>query len=188
MELYYGDQLCSKCIRKRFVSFQINKIHTYKYNILMTLQSAIASTVTVIAGILVYNVWCKPGLSWKGRKGGGRGNFSGSWTKVAGNCMKLIDLVSGFFPCLVMGGGGLFCQLNQSCWKLHEIDWSSLWIFSLFGHLVGFSARLSMWCSIMHEIWFSKVTSHDTMQTRYLTKRKKVGGGGFSADLNQPGV
>ena len=31
----------------------VNEIKAYKYNILMTLQSAIASTVTVIAGILV---------------------------------------------------------------------------------------------------------------------------------------
>ena len=53
MELYHGDQLCSKCIRKSFVSFPVNKIQAYKYNILMTFQSAIASTVTMIAGILV---------------------------------------------------------------------------------------------------------------------------------------
>ena len=53
MDLYYGDQLCSKCIRKSFVSFLVNDIQAYKYNILMILQSAIASTVTVIAGILV---------------------------------------------------------------------------------------------------------------------------------------
>ena len=31
----------------------VNDIEAYKYNILMTLQSAVASTVTVIAGILV---------------------------------------------------------------------------------------------------------------------------------------
>ena len=53
MELYHGDPLCSKCMKKSFVSFLVNKIQAYKYNILMTLQSAIASTVTVIAGILV---------------------------------------------------------------------------------------------------------------------------------------
>ena len=53
IELYYGDQLCSKCIKKSFVSYPVNDIKAYKYNILMTLQSAIASTVTVIAGILV---------------------------------------------------------------------------------------------------------------------------------------
>ena len=53
MELYYGDQLCSKYITKSFVSYLVNDIEAYKYNILMTLQSAIASTVTVIAGILV---------------------------------------------------------------------------------------------------------------------------------------
>ena len=53
MELYYGDQLCSKHMTKSFVSYSVNDIQAYKYNILMTLQSAIACTVTVIAGILV---------------------------------------------------------------------------------------------------------------------------------------
>ena len=53
MELYYGDQLCSKCIRKSFVSYPVNDILAYKYNSLMTLQSAIPSTFTVIPGILV---------------------------------------------------------------------------------------------------------------------------------------
>ena len=53
IELYYGDTLCSKCMTKSFVSYPVNDILAYKYNILMTLQSAIASTVTVIAGILV---------------------------------------------------------------------------------------------------------------------------------------
>ena len=38
---------------KSFVSFPVNDIQAYKYNILMTLQSVIASTVTVIAQILV---------------------------------------------------------------------------------------------------------------------------------------
>ena len=56
MELYYGNQLCSKCMKKGFVSYPVNEIQAYKYNILMTLQSAIASTVTVIAGILVCTV------------------------------------------------------------------------------------------------------------------------------------
>ena len=40
--------------------------------------------------------------------------------------MKCIDPVSEFFPAWLLGGRGLFCQLNQSCWKLHEIDRSSL--------------------------------------------------------------
>ena len=53
IELYHGDQLCSKCIRKSFVSFPFNNMQAYKYNILISLQSAIACTVTVIAGILV---------------------------------------------------------------------------------------------------------------------------------------
>ena len=46
MELYYGDQ-------KSFVSYPLNNIEAYKYNILMILQSAIACTVIVIVGILV---------------------------------------------------------------------------------------------------------------------------------------
>ena len=53
MELYYGDQLSSKCMKKSFVNYPVNDIEAYKYNILMILQSAIASTVTVRAGILV---------------------------------------------------------------------------------------------------------------------------------------
>ena len=40
-------------ITKSFVSFSVNDIQAYKNNILMTLQSAIASTVTGIAEILV---------------------------------------------------------------------------------------------------------------------------------------
>ena len=39
MELYLGDQLCSKCTKKSFVSYSVNEIKAYKYNILMTLQS-----------------------------------------------------------------------------------------------------------------------------------------------------
>ena len=53
MELYYGDQLCSKCMTKSFISYPVNDIQAYKCNTIMTLQSAIASNVTVIAGILV---------------------------------------------------------------------------------------------------------------------------------------
>ena len=53
IELYYGYQLCSKCIKKSFVSYTVNEIKAYKYNILMTLQTSIASTAIVIAGILV---------------------------------------------------------------------------------------------------------------------------------------
>ena len=53
MELYYGEQVCSKCMTKSVVSYPVNDIQAYKYNILMILQSTIASTVTVIAGILV---------------------------------------------------------------------------------------------------------------------------------------
>ena len=40
-------------MRKSVVSYPVNDIEAYKYNILMILQSAIASTVTGIAGILV---------------------------------------------------------------------------------------------------------------------------------------
>ena len=45
--------------------------------------------------------------------------------------MKWIDSVSEFFFHLwLLGGGGeLFCQPNQSCWKLHEMDRFSLRIF-----------------------------------------------------------
>ena len=46
MELYYEDHLCSKCVTKHFVIYLVKDIQAYKYNILMTLQSAIASTVT----------------------------------------------------------------------------------------------------------------------------------------------
>ena len=53
IELYHGDQLCSKCMKKSFVSYPVNEIQAYKYYILMTLQSAIASSVIVIAGILL---------------------------------------------------------------------------------------------------------------------------------------
>ena len=56
MELYYGDQLCSICMTKSFVIYLVNDIQAYKYNILMTFQSIIASIVTVIAGILVCTV------------------------------------------------------------------------------------------------------------------------------------
>ena len=37
IELYYGDQLCFKCMKKCFVSYPVNEIHAYKY-ILMTIQ------------------------------------------------------------------------------------------------------------------------------------------------------
>ena len=53
MELYYSVQLCSRYMTETFISYPVNNIQAYKYNILMALQSAIASTVTVIAGILV---------------------------------------------------------------------------------------------------------------------------------------
>ena len=53
LELYLGDQLCSKCTNKSFVSYSVNEIQACKDNILMTLQSSLASKVTVIAGILV---------------------------------------------------------------------------------------------------------------------------------------
>ena len=72
-----------------------------------------------------------------------------SWTKNAGNFMKLINpLKKIFFHCLahldlenflikVWGGGGGMCeksQLNQKCRKFHEIDKSTKKnFFSLFG-------------------------------------------------------
>ena len=60
----------------------------------------------------------------------GGGDFSASWTEVAANCMKWIDPVLNF-PSSVTWGGGLFCQLNQICWKLYEMDRSSLNFFPL---------------------------------------------------------
>ena len=48
-----GTKCVPNVLKKSFVSYLVNEIQAYKYNILMTLQSAIASTVTVIAGILV---------------------------------------------------------------------------------------------------------------------------------------
>ena len=148
----------------------------------MKLQSAIASTVTVIAGILVcivvrlpiglppapwpcvlYFCMCEyfdkltklvtyrrysnrrnlcvdllyrdhgysPCAMWAGSltKKPGRGAFFANWTKVAGNCMRWIDPLRIFSS----EGGGLFCQLNQSCWKLHEMDRSSHRFFSFGG-------------------------------------------------------
>ena len=53
LELYLGDQLCSKYTKNSFISYSVNEIQAYKDNILMTLQSSLASKVTVIAGILV---------------------------------------------------------------------------------------------------------------------------------------
>ena len=53
LKLYLGHQLCSKCTKKSFVSYSVNEILAYKDNTLMTLQSSLASKVTVIAGILV---------------------------------------------------------------------------------------------------------------------------------------
>ena len=81
--------------------------------------------------------------------GGGGCWLSASWTKVTGNCMEWIDPVSEFFPSFTAGGGG------------------------------GFSARFPMRCSMMHEIWFGKVTSHYTVWAEYLTKRQRGGGGLF---------
>ena len=53
LKVYLGDQLCSKYTKKSFVRYSVNEIKAYKDNILMTLQSSVASKVTVIAGILV---------------------------------------------------------------------------------------------------------------------------------------
>ena len=55
------------------------------------------------------------------------------------------------FHCLAMGGGGgsflPFCQLNQSCWKSHEMDTSSLKIF----HCVAAGGRL--FCQLNQSCW-----------------------------------
>ena len=107
IKLYYGNLLCSKCMTKSFVSYLVNEIQAYKYNILMTLQSAIGSTVTVIAGILVCIALRLP--------------YRPSTCTII-LCPVLSSLKN--FP-----GGGLFWQLNQSCWKLHEMDRSSLKFF-----------------------------------------------------------
>ena len=57
------------------------------------------------------------------------------------------------------------------------MDRSSLKKFSLLG---GFSAKWPlMKCSMMHGIWFSKVTSHHMIGAKYLTKRQKRGEGAF---------
>ena len=115
---------------------------------------------------------------------GGEGGFSSNWTKVAGNCMKWIDPVLKFFPPFG-GGGGLFCQLNQSCCKLHEMDRSILKKFSLFGHWWGGGAFLLgpqwdvQWCIKyclvkLHHIWWYKPSIWP-----------KGRGGSFFADSHQ---
>ena len=48
-----GTNFVPNVFKKSFVSYPVNEIQAYKYDILMTLQIAIACTVTVIAGILV---------------------------------------------------------------------------------------------------------------------------------------
>ena len=101
----------------------------------MTLQSSVASKVTVIAGILVCIMV----------GGGGGGGFSATKTKVARNCLKRINLRSKNFPSSWtkrQGGGGLFCHKNQSCSKLPETDKSEVKKFSLIlgGGGGGFSA------------------------------------------------
>ena len=139
------------------------------------------------------------------------GDFSGTKTKVAGNCLKWINPVSKNFPSSLGGGsfsatkpkllelpgmdrssvknfssswgGGFSASQNQSCWKLPEMDKSSQKFSFILGG--GFSASCPMGCSMMHEIWFGKVTSHLTIQAEYLTRRQKGGGGGLSADLRQ---
>ena len=75
------------------------------------------------------------------------GSFSAS--KVAGNCK--------IFPVQQLGGGGLFCHKNQnqSCWKLHEMDRSSLKNFPFVTWLLwggGFSASWNQSCWKLHEM------------------------------------
>ena len=43
-----------------FISYPVNNIQAYRYNILMTLQNVIANNVTVIAGILLCTVVMLP--------------------------------------------------------------------------------------------------------------------------------
>ena len=81
-----------------------------------------------------------------------------------------------FFPPHLGGGGegrgrrgkeggmeGFFCQLNQGCLKLHEMDRSSLKKFHCLAAEGGFSASSPKGCSMMHEVWLGKVTSHHTI-------------------------
>ena len=142
MELYYGDQLCSKCMTKSFVSYPVNELQADKYNILMTLQSAITSA---------------------------------SWTKIAGNCTKW-KIQSKTFPCLATVGG-LFCQLNQSCWKLHEMDRSSLIIFPCLAAGGGLHQVLDeMFNDVWNMLWQSYTMWHNASQVSH---HKAEGTGGI---------
>ena len=49
-------------------------------------------------------------------------------------------------------GGGLFCQLNQSFWKLYEMNRSSLRIFPLGGWGGGGFCQLNQSCWKLHEM------------------------------------
>ena len=193
MELYLGGQLCCKCMTKSFVSYPFNNIQAYKYNILMKLQGAIASTVIVIAGILVCIVVRLPiglppapwslclvllymGVFWKVEKVGDLKKkfrwgisvwiYRGPWVFHMCN-MSWISHEKA-----KKRGWGLLCHLNQSYWKLYEMDKSNLKNF-LFVFWGGPSIRSLMRCSWMHEIRFGKVTSHDIMQAKYLSERQE---------------
>ena len=90
-----------------------------------------------------------------------------SWTKVAGNCMKWIE----FFPSSVAGVGGLFYQLNQSCWKLHEMDRSSL---NFFPFVLGGGGGI---CQLNQSCW----NLHEMDRSSLKFPLFGCGGGGFSA-------
>ena len=74
-----------------------------------------------------------------------QGGFSATKTKVAQNCLKWIDLVSKKFP---SSSGGDFCNKNQSCSKMPQIDRSSVkncpssWGGGLFCHKIQSCSKL----------------------------------------------
>ena len=98
-------------------------------------REGFSASWTKVAGNCM--TWIDPVLNFFLSSVTGWGGFSASWAKVAENCMKWIDPVLKMFLSSATGWGEIFCQLNQSCWKLHELDRSSLKKFSLFSHWWG---------------------------------------------------
>ena len=84
--------------------------------------------------------------------GGGGGGFSVTKTKVAGHCLKWIDPVSKIFP----HPGGLFFHKNQSCWKLPEMDRSSV---KKFPSSWGGGALLPAEPKLLEIAWSGKIES-----------------------------
>ena len=80
-----------------------------------------------------------PGLWWKGRKeGGGGGREWGLFCHLNESHWKLHEMDRSSLKKIPYSWGGGFCHLNESCWKLHEMDRSSLKKFPCWGG--GFSA------------------------------------------------